>query len=44
MKFSKPEQLAGKIFQSCNVFKQYIPIIEYLCNEGLQERHFDKIN
>jgi dynein heavy chain len=43
LKFAKPEGLANKIFTSCNVFKQYIPIIEYLCNEGLQQRHAEKI-
>jgi len=36
---SKPEAVAKKMKTELSEFKQWIPIIDALCNKGLKTRH-----
>lgn len=39
----KPKAVANRMYRELMDFKEFVPIIRSLCNEGLQDRHIDLI-
>lgn len=38
-----PVKLAQTVLDQVKEFKEYLPVIHILCNPGLRQRHWDKV-